>query len=157
MDSERRLRSELARVVLRLDRIVRILSMALEIAGCCGRAFTADDDPDYLALISRVIFKEVRMRDGKIVAGTLSEPLAFFRQWTAEKPLGDLVDLALIGPPTSTLVEGCKSEPQRHASLSKMQADLLWLQEILAPEQESEIESCFYELRGRGVLDTSPK
>src|SRR6185295_9588901 len=54
----RRLTRELGRLKKRLDRVARVLMMALEIAGCSSRAFEADADPDYRGLIARVIFKE---------------------------------------------------------------------------------------------------
>lgn len=92
-EAQGRISRELARLKLKLDRIGRNLLMALEIAGCVSRAFAADSDPDYRGLIARVIFKEVRMQDGRIVSGTLSTPLAYFYRWVDEKPLKMLADL----------------------------------------------------------------
>jgi site-specific DNA recombinase len=149
---EARLSGSLTRLKVRLDRILRILGMALEIAGRCSRAFSLSDDPDYQGLIARVIFKKVEMRDGKITEGTLNAPLVYFRRWMAEKPLGLLSDLALLCAPTSTLVDGCNSCHTGTVSLSDIKDDLLRLQELLTPEEEAEIESCYYELRGRGFL-----
>ncbi len=153
---ERRLSGALARLKLRLGRVVKILGMALEIAGTCSRAFSASDDPDLQGLIARVIFKKVEMREGKIVRGTLNEPLAFFRKWGTEKPLELLSDLALFCAPTSTLVDGRTSYHRGKVSLSTIKRDLLELEKLLTPEQEAEIESCYYELRGRNLLQVIP-
>ena len=151
-EEERRLTRELGRLRLRLVRIVRIVKMALEIAGCCTRAFLADEDSDYRGLIARVIFKQVRMRDGRITDGTLNDPLAFFRRWAGEKPLNHLADLALVGAPSEAVVDGSTKQPPRQAPLSTIRKDLLRLQEALTPEQEANIESCYSELRGRSLL-----
>jgi hypothetical protein len=126
--------------------------MALEISGCCGRAFSEDGDPDYRGLLARVIFKEVHMRNGNIVVAKLNEPLTFFRQWEGEKLLGNMVDLVLSSPLGRPLVDGGKKQPLRQASLSKIQDDLLRLQEMLTPEEEAEIESCYHELCRQGLL-----
>jgi site-specific DNA recombinase len=151
-ETERRLKEELGRVTLRLNRIMRVLGMALKVAACCGRAFVAGDDPDYRGLIARVVFKEVRMRDGNIVDAKLSEPLAFFRRWEAEKPLKNLVDLAPFGAPNSPLVDGRETCQDRHTSLSRIRRDLVCLEKLVTPEDETEIETCYHELRGRGLL-----
>ena len=151
-DEERRLMRELGRLRLRLERIVRIVKMALEIAGCCSRAFLADEDPDYRGLIARVIFSEVRMRDGRIAEGVLHDPLAYFRRWAGEKPLERLADLASLGAPPKSLVDGCAKRPGQHVPLSMLRRDLLHLQKTLTPEQEADIESCYHELCVRGLL-----
>lgn len=151
-EEERRLIRELGRLRVRLERIVRTVKMAIEIAGCCSRAFHADGDPDYRGLIARVIFKQVRMRDGRIADGMLNDPLAFFRRWAGEKPLERLADLALLGAPPRSVVDGCTKRPARHVSLSIIRRDLLKIQKVLTPELEADIESCYYELLGRGIF-----
>jgi len=148
----RRLTRELGRLKLRLDRMARVLMMALEIAGCSSRAFEADADPDYRGLIARVIFKEVHMRDGRIVGGKLGDPLAFFRRWVGEKPLERLADLVLLCAHDRTLVDGSEKCSTRQLSPSIIRRDLLRLQKILTPGQEADIEYCYYELRGREIL-----
>ena len=150
-EAEQRLKSDLARVALRLNRIVRILKMALQIAGCCGRAFEACDDAEYRGLVARVVFKEVRMREGNIVSAVLRAPLEFFRRWAGEKPLGNLADLFLISPPDEALVDGSTNLPPRPIPLSRIKDDLLQLLKILTPEEEVGIESCYHEVRGRSL------
>jgi len=147
-----RLTRELNRLKVKLERIGRILMMALEIAGATTRAFAADPDPDYRGLIARVIFKELRMNDGRIVGGKLNDPLVFLRRWNGEKPLERLADLALLCAPNRPLVDGCKIQPQRYVSPSIMRRDLLRLQKELTPQQEADIDSCYHELRGRRIL-----
>lgn len=147
-----RLTGELARVRVRLNRVARVLTMALEIAGCVTRAFAADSDPDYRGLISRVIFKELRMRDGGIVGAKASTPLAFFRRWIGEKPLDRFSDLALLCAPNSPLVDGSETCQERYGSLLTIRRDLVRLEKLLTPEGEVEIETCYYELRGRSLL-----
>ncbi|HEY3569930.1 MAG TPA: recombinase family protein [Thermoanaerobaculia bacterium] len=151
-DAERRLKAELSRLSLRLSRIVRVLGMALEFAGTCGRAFIACDDPDYQGLVARVVFKDVRMQDGNVIAATLREPLALFRRWLGKKTLESLADLFLLSGHPGPVVDGCTNHPKRHASLSEIKRDLLRLEKIVTPEEEAEIESCYYELCGRGIL-----
>jgi hypothetical protein len=127
--------------------------MALQIAGCCGRAFEACDDAEYRGLVARVVFKEVRMREGNIVSAVLRAPLEFFRRWAGEKPLGNLADLFLISPPDEPLMDGFTKRPLRPIPLSKIkEEDLFQFQTLLTPEEEAEIESCYHELRGRGIL-----
>ncbi|MEP7010181.1 MAG: recombinase family protein [Acidobacteriota bacterium] len=150
-----RLTRELGRLKLRLDRVSRILMMALEITGCSSRAFEADADPDYRGIIARVIFKGVQMCDGRIVDAKLTAPLAAFRRWAGEKPLERLADLALLCARDGMLVDGCAKRPERHVSLSTIRRDLLRLEKSLTPEQEAEIESCYHELRGRRLLLSS--
>jgi hypothetical protein len=147
-----RLTRELARVRVRLDRVARILMMALEIAGCVTLAFAADTDPDYRGLISRAIFKELRMRDGEIVGAKASTPLAFFRRWAGEKPLDHFSDLALLCVPNSPLLDGREMCRERHASLVTIRKDLVRLEKLLTPQEEAEIESCYCELRGQKLL-----
>jgi site-specific DNA recombinase len=155
-DEHARINRELGRLKLRLDRITRILMMALEIAGCVSQAFAADSDPDYKGLIARVIFKEIRMRDGSIVDGKLSPPLAYFRRWTGKKPLERLADLVLSSAHSSTLVDGCEEVSIRHVSLSSLRRDISRLQKVLTAKEEADIESCYHELRGRGILPREP-
>jgi DNA invertase Pin-like site-specific DNA recombinase len=147
-----RLTIQLRRVRVRLDRIAKILAMALEIAGCVSRAFAVDEDPDYRGLIARVIFRELRMRDGEIVGAKASTPLAFFRRWIGEKPLECLSDLALLCAPNSPLVDGCESCQKRYASAARIRKDLVRLEKLITPEEEAKIETCYYELRGRSLL-----
>ncbi len=154
-DEERRLSRELGRLAQRLSRIGRIIMMALDIAGLCSRVFTADVDPNYQGLLGRVIFKEVRVKEGMIVGATLDTVIAFFRKWAGEKPLEMLSDLALLCAPDANLVDGINSCHRGPASLSEIKEDLLRLQELLTPEEEAEIESCYYELCGRGILPHS--
>jgi hypothetical protein len=134
--------------------------MALEIAGCSSRAFTADPDPDYRGLIARVVFKELRMRDGKIVGVKLNDPLVFIRRWAGEKPLERLADLGLSCPPDGSVMDGVTTRPKRQVSFSMIHRDLHRLQKLLTPEQEAEIESCYHELRGMNIislnLDVTP-
>jgi hypothetical protein len=151
-EEERRLTREIGRLRLRLERIVRIVKMALEIAACCNRAFVADQDPDYRGLIARVIFRQVRMRDGSISDGILTDPLAYFRRWAGEKPLQRLADLASLGAPPGSVVDGCTKQPQRPISLSRIRNDLLKIQEKLTPDYEDDIESCYHELCARGLI-----
>jgi hypothetical protein len=151
-EEHERLTRELGRLGLKLARIGRVLAMALEIAGSATRAFAADDDPDYRGLIARVIFKEVRMRDGNIVGGTLNDPLVAFRKWSGEKPLERLADLALFCAQDSMLMDGTQNEPHRHISLPAMRRDLIRLEKVLTSEQEADIECCYRELRGRNLL-----
>lgn len=148
----RRLTRELGRLKLRLDRVARILTMALEIAGSSSRAFEADTDPDYRGLVARVMFKEVHMRDGRIVSGNLTDVLAFFRRWAGEKPLERLADLVLFSAHNRTIVDGCEKGHTRQVSPSIIRRDLLRLQKVLTPGQEADIESCYHELRGKGLL-----
>jgi hypothetical protein len=129
-----------------------VLAIALEIAGSLTRAFTSDDDPDYRGLIARATFKEVRMRDGEIVGGTLNAPLVDFRKWRGEKPLQRLADLALFCAPEANLVDGCTPCQRGTITVSEIKDDLLHLQELLTPEEEAEIESCYHELRGQGLI-----
>lgn len=151
-DEHARLTRELGRLKLRLDRTARVLLMAVDIAGCLNRAFAADPDPDYRGLIARVTFKEVRMRDGGIVSGTLNPPLALFRRWEGEKPLGHLADLALLCEHSGTLMDGCEEQPHGHICLPNLRRDLIRFQDKLTPQLEADIESCYSELRGRDLL-----
>jgi len=155
-EEHRRLTREFGRLKVRLDRIGRIPIMALEIAGSAARAFAANPDPDYRGLIARVIFKEMRMQDGRIVEEKLNDALVAFRRWAGEKPLEHLADLALLCAHSRTLVDSCEKRPQRKTSLPSMRRDLLRLQKVLTPEQEADIESCYYTLRGRQLLLEDP-
>lgn len=151
-EEERRLTREIGRLRLRLERIAKIMKMALGIAGCCGQAFTADQDPDYRGIIARVIFKQVRMRDGRIADGVLSDPLAYFRRWAGEKPLERLADLASLGAPSRSVVDGCRKQPQRHISLSQVRNNLLKIHAGLTPAYEDDVESCYHEIRSKNLL-----
>lgn len=152
-EQERRFKGELNRLRLRLDRIVRVVTMALEIAGCCSRAFLADADPDYRGMVARVIFRHLKMKDGKITDAMLSEPLALFWKWMGENPFARLVDLAALCAHTGSVVDGGSVCQGGHASLSEIREDLVQLERVLTPEMESEIESCYLELRGRGFIN----
>lgn len=151
-EEHRRLTRELGRLKVRLTRIGRIILMALDISGCISRAFMADADPDYRGLIARVVFKTLHLRDGRVAGGTINDPLTVFRRWAGEEPMERLADLALLCAPNRTLVDGCRKRPKRHVSLSSIRRDMLRLQDRLTPEEEAEIESCYHELRGRGLL-----
>lgn len=152
IEEERKLSRELSYLAQRLGRIGRIIMIALDIAGSCGRAFMADADPSYRGLIGEVIFKEVRLKEGMIVGATLNTAIALFRKWAGEKPLEILSDLALLCAPEESLVDGGIIEPQRQVSLSEIKDDLLRLQDLITPEEEAEIESCYHELCRRGII-----
>lgn len=150
-----RLTRELGRLKLKLDRIARVLMMALEIAGSAEHVFGADSDPDYRGLIARVIFKDVRMRDGSIVGGLLNEPLIVLRKWAGQKPLECFADLALLGAPNESLMDGVERRLERQASLAIIRRDLVRLQKVLTAQQEADIEACYHELRVRSLLPPS--
>jgi hypothetical protein len=92
------------------------------------------------------------MRDGRIVRGTLNQPLAFFRRWVGEKPLKPLADLALLSALNSKLVDGCKTYHGRHVSLSMIRRDLLRLVQNFDAQLEADIETCYRELSDRGRM-----
>lgn len=150
---ERKVKSDLDRLSLRFDNISRVLTMALEIAECCESAFAAEEDPDYRGLLARVIFKELRMRDGTISEATLNTPLVFLRRWAGEKSCLSLVDLGPLGEPSGALVDGQHERRNRQVSLARIiRSDLLKLQDLLTAGQEADIEGCYRELRGRQII-----
>lgn len=69
-----------------------------------------------------------------------------------DRRLINLADLFLLSGHPSPIVDGCTNRPKRHVSLSQMERDLLRLEKILTPKEEAEIESCYHELCGLGLL-----
>jgi len=151
-----RLTGEISRLKIRLDKIVQILKMALEIAGSCSRAFLAAKDPDYRGLLAQVIFKHLAFKDGELADLLLTDPFRLFHRWTGEKALKSLSDLALSCAHNRALVDGCKKRPGQHTSLSTIRRDLFQVEKSLDPKLAADIESCYLELYGRGLLRSSP-
>lgn len=148
----KRLTRELGRLQVHLDRITQIVMMALEIVGCVEVAFAADLDADYRGLIARVIFKEVRMRDGIIEDARLSSPLSFIRRWAGENAVEGLGRLSPVRGAQRGVSGRLSNVPRRHTSLSSIRNDLVCLQKLITPAEEADIEACYRELHKRRLL-----
>ena len=153
---ERRLEDDLARLDYRLEVVEEVVDMALAIIASCHYAYTRIEDPELQGLLVQTIFKDLRLRDGKIVEATLREPLAFIQsRRRGNTPLNHRGDLCLSSPPNSTLLDGVPQSSGRSSLAEGEQGFRRYLEELpqlLDAMQIANVERCHAVLKTRHLL-----
>jgi site-specific DNA recombinase len=91
------LTNELAKTEHKLAGVIRTIEIAIALTADCSYAFNQAKDPALQALLARTFFKNIYMRDGKIVRAVLNEPIDYIcRSQLQRYPI---FDLGVSSPP----------------------------------------------------------
>ncbi len=84
------LQQELVQVENKISATINLIEIALSLVVSCSYAFKKAPNDQVRSLLAHTLFKSLKMRDGKIVAATLNEPLGYLLAQKSKKLLSKL-------------------------------------------------------------------